>query len=62
MHRTPGWKARCILTVVLRDALTLCYAMSGRAVLQSFHTLEEQEAGIELLDAAICDSGVAVLG
>ena len=36
--------------------------MSGRAVLQSFHTLEEQEAGMELLDDTICDSGVAVLG
>ena len=68
LHRSPGdilsigWTARCILIVVLRDSLTLCYDMSGRAVLPPFYALGEREAGTELLEATIFEGGVAVLG
>lgn len=68
LHRTPGdilsigWTARCILIVVLRDSLTLCYDMSGRAVLPPFYALGERETGTELLEATIFEGGVAVLG
>ncbi|KAL7503518.1 hypothetical protein ACHAXN_001505 [Cyclotella atomus] len=72
LHRSPGdiltigWTTRCILIVVLRDSLTLCYDMGGRAVLPPFHALKcsgsGDQQGCELLEATVFEGGVAVLG
>ena len=69
LHRTPGdiltigWTSRCILVVVLRDSLTLCYDISGKAVLPPFYALGRGgDGGTDLLEATVFDGGVAVLG
>eukprot|EP00804_Cyclotella_cryptica_P026638 CCRYP_019093-RB/>CCRYP_019093-RB protein AED:0.21 eAED:0.21 QI:0/0/0/1/1/1/2/0/1104 len=73
---TVGWTARCILVVVLRNSLTLCYDMEGRVVLPPFYALMDRSlvggkqvgssssssSGTTLLEASVYEGGVAVLG
>jgi len=70
MHRGPsdilsiGFTSRCVLVVVLRDSLTLCYDLSGKNVLPPFFALPEKShmTGNDLLEASVFEGGVAVLG
>ncbi len=83
-HRGPGdiltigFTSRCVLVVVLRDSLTLCYDLSGKSVLPPFFALKFNSgsqytsspsrggnvklSGTELLEARVYEGGVAVLG
>mmetsp|Transcript_25905 Transcript_25905/g.51954 ORF Transcript_25905/g.51954 Transcript_25905/m.51954 type:complete len:1193 (-) Transcript_25905:1429-5007(-) len=83
-HRGPGdiltigFTSRCVLVVVLRDSLTLCYDLSGKSVLPPFFSLKFNSgshhtpspsrggkvklSGTELLEARVYEGGVAVLG
>ena len=79
LHRTPGdilsigFTSRCVLVVVLRDSLTLCYDLSGNSVLPPFFALYHNKSGgspnrsptnngMDLLEACVFEGGVAVLG
>jgi len=76
LNRTPGdiltigFTSRCVLVVVLRDSLTLCYDLAGNAVLPPFFALSHNKTtgsggivnGIDLLEARVFAGGVAVLG
>ena len=70
LHRTPGdiisigFTSRCVLIVVLRDSLTLCYNLLGKAVLPPFFALQSSDhtSGMDLLEANVYEGGVAVLG
>lgn len=79
LHRTPGdilsigFTSRCVLVVVLRDSLTLCYDLSGNSVLPPFFALCHSKGssptnrsatnnGVDLLEACVFEGGVAVLG
>lgn len=83
LHRTPGdilaigFTSRCILVVVLRDSLTLCYDLAGNCVLPPFFSLPHSSSmkggspnrshtvattGMDLLEASVFEGGVAVLG
>jgi len=73
LNRTPGdiltigFTSRCVLVVVLRDSLTLCYGLSGNAVLPPFFALNSKVGtgignGTDLLEARVYEGGVAVLG
>ncbi|KAL7538239.1 hypothetical protein ACHAXR_008390 [Thalassiosira sp. AJA248-18] len=80
LHRTPGdiltigFTSRCVLVVVLRDSLTLCYDILGNSVLPPFFALSSHikggspgragslTDGMDLLEACIFEGGVAVLG
>lgn len=83
-HRGPGdiltigFTSRCVLVVVLRDSLTLCYDLCGKSVLPPFFALKFNAgshhtsspsrggklklSGTELLEARVYEGGVAVLG
>ncbi|KAL7500422.1 hypothetical protein ACHAWT_008896 [Skeletonema menzelii] len=83
-HRGPGdiltigFTSRCVLVVVLRDSLTLCYDLSGKSVLPPFFALKFNSgnhhtaspsrggqvklSGTELLEARVYEGGCAVLG
>jgi hypothetical protein len=83
-HRGPGdiltigFTSRCVLVVVLRDSLTLCYDLSGKSVLPPFFALKFNSgshhtsspsrggnfklSGTELLEARVYEGGVACLG
>ena len=49
LHRTPGdiltigFTSRCVLIVVLRDSLTLCYDLLGKSVLPPFYALTSMQ-------------------
>ena len=49
LHRTPGdiltigFTSRCVLVVVLRDSLTLCYDLLGKSVLPPFYALTSMQ-------------------
>ncbi|KAL7468314.1 hypothetical protein ACHAXS_010017 [Conticribra weissflogii] len=74
MHRSPGdiiamgFTSRCVLVVVLRDSLVLCYDLLGTRVLPPFFALNDRKGernlgtGMDLLEARIFEGGVAVLG
>jgi hypothetical protein len=65
---TIGFTSRCVLVVVLRDSLILCYDLLGNAVLQPFFALIHNKSsagiasGMDLLEARVFEGGVAVLG
>jgi hypothetical protein len=66
---TIGFTSRCVLVVVLRDSLTLCYDLSGSAVLPPFFALGRYASpsviagsGMDLLETRVFERGVAVLG
>ncbi|KAL3808465.1 hypothetical protein ACHAXA_000878 [Cyclostephanos tholiformis] len=69
---TIGFTSRCVLVVVLRDSLTLCYDLMGNVVLPPFFALCHRSSssstaaaaagGIDLLEARVFEGGVAVLG
>jgi hypothetical protein len=70
---TVGFTSRCILVVVLRDSLTLCYDLMGNVVLPPFFALCHRNntsssvpggivSGMDLLEARVFEGGVAVLG
>lgn len=83
-HRGPGdiltigFTSRCVLVVVLRDSLTLCYDLSGKSVLPPFFALKFNSgshhtsspsrggklnmSGTELLEGRVYEGGLAVLG
>ncbi|KAL9185377.1 hypothetical protein ACHAXT_003154 [Thalassiosira profunda] len=78
LHRTPGdilamgFTSRCVLVIVLRDSLTLCYDIMGNSVLPPFFALSHNSGspsragglatGMDLLEACVFEGGVAVLG
>lgn len=75
LHRSPGdvlalgFTARCVLVIVLRDSLTLCYDLQGQPVLPPFFATSPAQGqggkaamGTDLLEARIFEGGVAVLG
>ena len=77
LHRIPGdiltigFTSRCVLVVVLRDSLTLCYDLLGNSVLPPFFALSHIKGGsperaltngMDLLEACVFEGGVAVLG
>ncbi len=67
---TIGFTSRCVLVVVLRDSLTLCYDLSGNPVLPPFFALGRDASspsgiaggGMDLMEARVFEGGVAVLG
>jgi len=69
-----GFTSRCVLAIVLRDSLALCYDLLGNPVLPPFYALSHAKGhaspnrgagnhgGMDLMEARIFEGGLAVLG